>query len=143
MEAVACQRILALQELDPAHLRHDDHGASHPAVGAGAAADRMEAVAERGFETHRAAMALAGPNGRVARHVAGVSCQDCFDAWSWWEDANVSDVSSPRGDHDWLTETRLRTNVSPEFEPDNSEKIAHDGRKTLATAQCRCQRRCV
>jgi len=74
MEAIACQRILALQELDPAHLRRDNDGASHPAVGAGAAQDRIEAVAERRFETHRAAMALASPNVRVAHHVACVSC---------------------------------------------------------------------
>src|SRR6478752_4387552 len=70
MEAVACERILALEELDPAHCRHDDDGAAHAAVGAGAAADRIEAVAERRLETHRAAMALAGPNVRVAHHYA-------------------------------------------------------------------------
>src|SRR3954449_1116386 len=33
MEAVACERILALEELDPAHCRHDDDGAAHAAVG--------------------------------------------------------------------------------------------------------------
>src|SRR5258707_15870296 len=70
MEAVACQRILALQELDPAHFRHDDNGASHSAVRASAAADRIEAVAERHLETHRTAMALASPNVRVINHVA-------------------------------------------------------------------------
>jgi hypothetical protein len=32
MEAVACQRILALQDLDPTHFRHDDDGASHSAA---------------------------------------------------------------------------------------------------------------
>src|SRR3954447_21301900 len=74
MEAVACERILALEELDPAHCRHDDDGAAHAAVGAGAAADRIEAVAERRLETHRAAMALAGPNVRVAHHVAVSRC---------------------------------------------------------------------
>src|SRR3954453_19206219 len=74
MEAVACERILALDELDPAHCRHDDDGAAHAAVGAGAAADRIEAVAERRLETHRAAMALAGPNVRVAHHVAVSRC---------------------------------------------------------------------
>ena len=68
--AVARQRIFALQELDAAHLRHDHDGAAHAAVRAGAAADRTEAVAERRLETHRAAMALASPNGRVVRHVA-------------------------------------------------------------------------
>ena len=46
MEAVACQRILALQEPDPTHLRHHNDGAAHPAVRAGAAADRIEAVDE-------------------------------------------------------------------------------------------------
>src|SRR5258706_10795551 len=61
MEAICCQRILALQDLDPAHFRHDNDGASHPAVRTGAAADRIEAVAERRLETHRAAMALASP----------------------------------------------------------------------------------
>jgi hypothetical protein len=74
MEAVACQRILALKELDPAHFRHDDDGASHSAVRASAAADRIQAVAERHLETHRTAMALASPNVRVACHVACVSC---------------------------------------------------------------------
>jgi hypothetical protein len=78
MEAVACQSILTLQELDPTHLRHDNDGASHPAVRAGAAADRIETVAQRRLETHRAAMALASPNVRVAHHVACVSCQDHF-----------------------------------------------------------------
>ena len=70
MEAVACEHILALEELDAAHLRHDDDGAAHAAVGAGAAADRIEAVAERGLETDGAAMALASPDFRVARHVS-------------------------------------------------------------------------
>jgi hypothetical protein len=55
MEAVARQRILALQELDPAHLSHDNDGASHPAVRTGAAADRIETVAERRLEWHRPA----------------------------------------------------------------------------------------
>src|SRR4051812_17442556 len=76
MEAVACERILALEELDPAHCRHDDDGAAHAAVGAGAAADRIEAVAERRLETHGAAMALASPNVRVAHHHAQISCLD-------------------------------------------------------------------
>jgi len=62
MEAVACQRIVALQDLDPTHFRHDNDGPSHSAVRAGAAADRIEAVAERHLETHRTAMALASPN---------------------------------------------------------------------------------
>jgi hypothetical protein len=62
MEAVALQSILAPQELDPTHLRHDGGGASHPAVRAGAAADRIKAVAECCLETHRAAMALASLN---------------------------------------------------------------------------------
>ena len=52
MEAVACQRIVALQEPDPTHLRHDNDGASHPAVRTGAAADRIESVAEHRLETH-------------------------------------------------------------------------------------------
>jgi hypothetical protein len=69
MEAVACQRVLALQESDPAHLGHGDDGAAHAAVGAGAAADRVEAVAERHLEAHGAAMALASPNVRAVRHV--------------------------------------------------------------------------
>src|SRR4051812_2016020 len=84
MEAVACERILALEELDPAHCRHDDDGAAHAAVGAGAAADRIEAVAERRLETHRAAMALASPNVRVAHHVADVSrCCRLYDIPDW------------------------------------------------------------
>jgi hypothetical protein len=70
MEAVACQRILALQDLDPTHFRHGNDGAAHPAVRASAPADRIEAVAEHHLETHRAAMALASPNIRVDRHVA-------------------------------------------------------------------------
>jgi hypothetical protein len=32
MEAVDCQRIFALQDLDPAHFRHDNDGASHSTV---------------------------------------------------------------------------------------------------------------
>jgi hypothetical protein len=55
MEAIARQRILALQELDPARLRHDNDGALHPAVRARAAEDRIEAVDECCFETHGAA----------------------------------------------------------------------------------------
>ncbi|MBR0751805.1 hypothetical protein JQ604_06390 [Bradyrhizobium jicamae] len=74
MEPVARQRILTLQEPDPAHFRRDDDGAAHPAVGAVAAEDRIETVAERRFETHRAAMALARTNLRVAHHVACVFC---------------------------------------------------------------------
>src|SRR5882757_3846484 len=70
MEAVACQRILTLQDLDPTRFCHDDNGASHSAVRASAAADRIEAVAERHLETHRAAVALASPNVRVINHVA-------------------------------------------------------------------------
>jgi hypothetical protein len=73
VEPVARKRILSFQDLDPTHFRHDDDGASHPAVGAGAAEDRIEAVAERRFETHRTAMALARPNVRVAHHVAYAS----------------------------------------------------------------------
>jgi hypothetical protein len=69
MEAVAFQRILALQKPDPAHLRHDNDGAAHPAVRAGAAEDRIETVAERRLKTHRAAMALAGPDVGVAHCV--------------------------------------------------------------------------
>jgi hypothetical protein len=82
METVACQRILALQKLDPAHLCHHNDGAAHPAVRAGAAQDRIETVAERRLETHRAAMALASPNVRVAHHVAWVSCWGHFCAQS-------------------------------------------------------------
>jgi hypothetical protein len=115
MEAVACQRILALQELDPSHLRHDDDSASHPAVRAGAAADRVEAVAERRLETHRAAMALAGLNVRVAHHFLPVS----------------------------LTETDPSTNVSLEFEPDNSKKRADDVRKTHAKTRLELNRSSV
>jgi hypothetical protein len=109
MEAVACQRILALQEPDPTHLRHHNDGAAHPAVRAGAAADRIEAVAERRLETHRAAMALASPNARVAHRVA------------------------------LLIKSDLNANVSGELEPDNSKKIAHDVRKTRAMARCKRQ----
>src|SRR4051812_3410804 len=72
MEAVARECILALQELDATHLRHDDDGATHPAVRAGAAADRVETLAERRLETHRAAMALASPSVWIAHHVACV-----------------------------------------------------------------------
>jgi hypothetical protein len=75
MEAVACQRILALHDLDATHFRHDNDGASHSAVRASAAAE-IEAVAERHLETHRPAMALTSPNVRVAHHVACVSCSD-------------------------------------------------------------------
>jgi hypothetical protein len=66
MEAVARQRILALQDLDPTHVRHDHDGASRAAVRAGAAPDGIEAIAERRLETHRAAMALTDPDLRVA-----------------------------------------------------------------------------
>jgi hypothetical protein len=83
MEAVACQRIFALQDLDPTHFRHDNDGASHSAIRASAAADRIEAVAERHLETHRTAMALASPNVRVAHHVACVSFADHFYARSF------------------------------------------------------------
>src|SRR5579862_4719454 len=76
MEAVACQRVLAVQDLDPPHFRHDNHGASHSAVGASAAADGIEAVAESHLETHRTAMAPTSPNVRVACHVAWTSCSD-------------------------------------------------------------------
>src|SRR3954469_19237007 len=74
METVARQRILALQNPDPAHFSHDDDGASHPTVGAGAPEDRIEAVAQRRLEMHRAAMALPGPNLFAVHHVACVSC---------------------------------------------------------------------
>src|SRR3954469_20358108 len=75
IEAVACQRIVALQDPDPAHFGHHDDGAAHPAIGTGAAQRRIEAVAQRRLEAHRAAMALAGPNLLVARHIARVSVQ--------------------------------------------------------------------
>jgi hypothetical protein len=68
METVACQRIFALQQLDPARLRHDNDRPAHPAVRAVAAADRIEAVAQRRLETHGAAVALARPDFPVARH---------------------------------------------------------------------------
>src|SRR3954454_15090041 len=84
MEAVACQRILALQDLDPTHFGHDNDRAPHSAVRAGAAADRIETVAERHLETHRGAMALASPNVRVSNHIARVSCSDPVDAQSSW-----------------------------------------------------------
>src|SRR6187402_2094305 len=82
MEAVACQRILALQDLDAAHFRHDDNGASHPAERTRAAEDRIEAVAQRGLKTHRAAMAPASPNVCIVHHVACVSCSDDFYAYA-------------------------------------------------------------
>ncbi|MBV5270313.1 MAG: hypothetical protein JZU55_10960 [Afipia sp.] len=81
MEAVGCQHVLALQEVDPTHFRHDDDRASHPAVRAGAAPDRVEAVAERHLETHCAAMALARGHVRVAQHVACASCSGDFYLW--------------------------------------------------------------
>lgn len=115
METVACQHILALQELDPAHLRHDDDGAAHPAVRAGAAADRMEAIGERRLETRRAAVAPAGPNVRVADHFFPVS----------------------------LTETDPSTNVALDFEPDNSKKRADDVRKTHIKTRLELKRCCV
>jgi hypothetical protein len=59
MEAVACYRILALQELGPTHLRHDNDGASSLSVASKRTAPQM---------------ALASPNVRVAHHVACVSC---------------------------------------------------------------------
>ena len=74
VKTVARQRILALQELDPAFFRHDDDGAAHPAVGAGAAQRRIQTVAERHLETHRTAMALSGPDVGIVNHVARVSC---------------------------------------------------------------------
>jgi hypothetical protein len=64
----------------PTHFRHDNDGASHSAVRASAAADRIEAVVERHLETHRTAMAQASPNVRIANHVACVACSDRFDA---------------------------------------------------------------
>src|SRR6185295_7523284 len=94
MEAVACQRIVALQDLDPTHFRHDNDSASHSAVRAGAAADRIEAVAERHLETHRTAMALASPNVRVVHHIACVPCSDHFFAGSWWRYGNVLATST-------------------------------------------------
>src|SRR3954453_22575916 len=96
MEAVACERILALEELDPAHCRHDDDGAAHAAVGAGAAADRIEAVAERRLETHRAAMALASPNVRVAHHVAVSRCCRLYDIPDWETKPVTRPSSIPR-----------------------------------------------
>src|SRR4051794_19612240 len=74
METVARQRILALQDPDPAHFRHGHDGAAHSAVRACAAEDRIEAIAERRLKTHRAAMALPGPNLFAVHHVACVSC---------------------------------------------------------------------
>jgi hypothetical protein len=94
MEAVARQGIFAPQDLDPTHFRHDNDGASHPAVRAGAAQDRIEVVAERHFETHRAAMALASPNVRVARHVAIASCSDHFNARCLVKQTRVSDLNT-------------------------------------------------
>ena len=132
MEAVGGQRILALQDLDPAHFRHDNDGASHSAVRASAAADRIKAVAERHLETNCTAVALASPKVRVAYHVAYVSCSDHFYAQSWWADENVLVTSTgrkpavrlePCSFHYWLTETDLNTNVSVKFEPDNPSGI--------------------
>jgi hypothetical protein len=66
VEAVGRKRILARENLDPARLRHDDRRALHSAIGTGAAANRVEAVAERRLETNGAAMALADVNVRIA-----------------------------------------------------------------------------
>src|SRR5580698_1490373 len=81
MESIACQCILALQKFDATHFRHDNDGASHSAVRASAAQDRIEAVAERHLETHRAAMALASPNVPVTHHVVSpvqiTNCRNC------------------------------------------------------------------
>src|ERR1700755_1584080 len=96
MEAVACQRIVALQDLDPAHFRHDNDSPSPSAVRPGAAPRRMEAVAERHLETYRAAMALASPNVRVVHHIACVPCSDHFFARSWWAYGNVLATSTGR-----------------------------------------------
>jgi hypothetical protein len=86
VEAVACQRILALQDLDPTHFRHDNDSTPHSAVRASAAADRIEAVTERHLKTHRTAMALASPNVRVTRHVVCVTCSDHIYASIWDRD---------------------------------------------------------
>lgn len=68
VEAIGGQHVLALEDIDPAHFRHDDDGAAHPAVGAIAAADRAEAVTERHFEVYCTAMASTRPNVRISRH---------------------------------------------------------------------------
>jgi|SRR3954447_3035275 hypothetical protein len=78
METVARQRILALQDPDPAHFRHGHDSAAHAAIRARAAEDRTKAIAKRRLKTHRAAMALASPNVRVVHHVACISCSDGF-----------------------------------------------------------------
>ncbi|MGI4800797.1 MAG: hypothetical protein ACRYG8_43605, partial [Janthinobacterium lividum] len=61
------------EPLDPSRFHHDNDGSAHPAVRTGAAPDRIEAVAERRLEAHRAAMALTSPNGRLACHVVRIS----------------------------------------------------------------------
>lgn len=58
MEAVARRRILALRDLDPFHFRHDNDSALHSAVRAGAATDRIEAVARNTDKAFRCVAAL-------------------------------------------------------------------------------------
>jgi hypothetical protein len=58
VETIARQDILALQKFDPTRFRHHNDRTTHPAVGAGAAADRIEAIAEGRLEPHGTAMAL-------------------------------------------------------------------------------------
>ena len=73
VEAVARQRVLAPQESDSPCLDRDNHGSSHSAVGAVAAPDRAEVVAQPRLEAHRAAVALASPYARSTCHVVCVS----------------------------------------------------------------------
>lgn len=68
VEAIAGERVLALEDLDSAHGRHGDDGAAHSAVGAGAAADGVEAIGEGDRETDGAAVALAGLGGGGVGH---------------------------------------------------------------------------
>jgi hypothetical protein len=83
VEAIGGQHVLAFEDLDPAHFGHDDDGAAHPAVGAVAATDRLEAIAERHLEANSAAMALACANGLVTRH--GLSPVRSFLRRVWGE----------------------------------------------------------
>jgi hypothetical protein len=159
MEAVACQRILAAQDLDPTYFRHGDDGASHPAVRARAAADRIEAVAQRRLETHRTAMALAGLNVRIACHVACVSYQFTRTPgpWSGGERLPTTVLATSTGSKPAVQATQQTTTgvirtratimivtsmtkVALEFEPDNSKKHGSDVRKIHTKGRCKLWR---